>query len=181
MTCLTLAIGSSYEEGAEKLKRQLPNLVIVTDSDIRPQHRHEDPIIQSRLVKTGFAQYLPEALEPVVILDSDLETNGHVIDLPQTESVAGVSWSNVSYPKPFSEVGLHHPSLNSGMLIFASQHIASAVSKQWHQLYVRNLPIPRDEPSLALALHRLGIVPELLERKYNSNFRSKHAIFLHNV
>ena len=184
MTPITIAIGPEALAKAQALQQSIPSLVILTETERRPEHEHENPALSARLMKSAFATYLPlETSGPVALLDADMEAavENPFSELPElTAPVAGVAWmSGVHYPGPYAGIPKDFPALNSGFLAFPDLASALVVCEAWHAAYLSNLPKwTRDEPNLCLALHTLQIMPQVLPSTFNAR-TEEGAILIH--
>lgn len=186
MNLFTVAIGDKYHKEALRLQKSLLPLIVKIISKEHPlyEKKHPDPLINGLWHKSNFANYIDDASRPVVFMDADMFTlTKNPFDGFKVEK--GIELAYVPYSGKWhlpdrvrqDAFDFHGHKINSGFLWFDSLDTARKVCSKWQAEYLKRTELygktpnidknEYDEWALMIALSKLNVKVQLLDRKWN--------------
>lgn len=199
-TIIVPAIGLQYEQEAARLKRSLPDAIVIDRYHHAYEQQHAHPLCNGLMVKAGFGSYLPDAAAgPVLLCDADLHSNDpdplRYLSIPEQADIACVPYGGRwFYPDPDTDaVSVHFGriKLNTGFVYFRDASLADRLSQQWVAIYrdrVSNEGVPMerrlhemDEIAFMMAVRALDLNVHPLEPEWNDwDGRTAAPVFRHS-
>jgi len=184
MKAVSVAIGKKYEIEAERLKDSIKNVEIITDKHPLYKRINDDDLINALYCKSNFINYIEKFEDSVLFCDADLFS---LIDNPlkdfsvnKTTEIAYVPYPGRWFlPDKIRQEAFdyHGHKINSGFIYFSSYEIAKKVCDQWAYEYLEREKLydvikgtskyEYDEWALMIALQKLKLKVELLDKKWN--------------
>jgi hypothetical protein len=189
MNIICIALGKQYELEAQRLLKEYPEAILVTNETPNIETSYSIPVLNGLMTKSNFASFLPSNTSgPIFLCDADLFPNVpnplQYFKVSEDTDVAFVPYSGTwHFPEQkMNDVIKVIPKINSGFMYFRNLEIAQEVSSGWNKQYKERIgeylsgKIKKDrvgeydEPSLMIWLYDHGrhIKLEGLEKKWNN-------------
>jgi len=186
MKLFSVAIGEQYEKEALRLKRtvDLPIEVFTKASDNYVEV-NSDPLINGLWHKCNFANYIDNADGSVIFMDADMftlmENPFETFSVKEDTDFAYVPYQGKWYlPDKIRQdaFDFHGHKINSGFMYFKNLEIAKKICDQWQYEYLEREKLydidkgtskyEYDEWALMIALSKIDLTIELLDKKWNN-------------
>ncbi len=142
-TIISVAIGEQYEKEVQRLKEQIPELLVVTSRNENYEKISEDALVDGLATKTAIGKFLPTDRDgPVFFCDADLysvDGKNHIDSFVEPDAdIAMVRYPGTyHYPEGerreiYEATGLNY---NSGFIWFRNHDIAREISTEWLETY----------------------------------------------
>jgi hypothetical protein len=183
-----VAVGKQYELEAQRLLKEYPQTILITEETEGIEKSFEMPLINGLATKCMFGVLLPNDLDgPIIFCDADLQPNTsnplqyfHVQEDTEIGYVVYQGKWNFpkrleNYQKAIEKVG----KINSGFLYFKNINICKEICKLWHEEYTTRMrryfnnpedPLltgEYDEPSLIAVMNKNNFKFEFLDPRWN--------------
>lgn len=185
MKIFSIAIGEQYEKEATRLQEsvKLP-IEVFTKADSKYVEVSTDPLINGLWHKCNFANYITDVEGPVIFMDADMFTltSNPFKDfkIKKTTEFAYVPYQGKWWlPDTIrqSAYDFHGHKINSGFMYFKNLEIAKSICNQWQYEYLEREKLYNidkgtskyeyDEWALMIALQKLKVKVEILDKKWN--------------
>lgn len=185
-TIISVAIGKQYIKEVQRIKEQIPELLIVTSENENYEEFCEDPLVNGLATKTALGRFLPTDKDgSVFFCDADLfsvDGSNPIDDFVEPPAdIAMVRYSgNYHYPESrrreiYEATGVNY---NSGFIWFKNHDIAREISTEWLETYKRRMDVygtlrvdsinEYDEPALMEVLASGKWNHAILDQKWNN-------------
>lgn len=186
MNLYSVAIGEQYEREAERLQKSMKPLKVsvLTEKDV--ERVSDDNLINGLYHKTNFANYInPDKKGAIVFQDADMFT---LTDDPFKDFNVkkDTDFAYVPYKGKWhlpdkirqDAFDYHGHKINSGFMYFKNLEIAKKICTQWQYEYLEREKLydvskgtskhEYDEWALMVALSKIDLTIELLDKKWNN-------------
>lgn len=198
-----MAIGSSYEQEVQRLVKDVPEVLVVTDKHPFYEPLGTDQLVNGLYTKTRVGRFLPQDREGhVFLLDADLfvVNGGNPLDdfePPEDADLGLVKYQGTYYFPEGRRKEIHDlvgGYYNSGFIWFRSHEVCRKISAEWAETYRRRTEIygmarkdaynEYDEPALMEVLSegkwRLAELPRMWNNwttpQEGDLFRQEHTV-----
>lgn len=202
MKIVTVAINQQYHKEVQRLIRSLPNqnIEVIDENHSHYLNKSNDPLINGLYHKSNFANYLDESetTTPILFIDADAFT----LTQNPFENFSVSTNSDIAYvpyegtwhlPDEIRQnaVNYHGHKINSGFIWLKDLATAKRVCNQWSFEYLERKKLydvsngitkyEYDEWALMIALSKLNLNVELLDKKWNDwELNKEHEILNSN-